>query len=35
MKLRLVGVTFASNYNPKIKKLRPSGVVSFVAEPDN
>jgi hypothetical protein len=35
MKLRLVGVTFASNYDPSIKKLRPSGVVSFEAEPTN
>jgi len=35
MILKLVGVTFATQRNPELKKLRPSGVVSFVAEPDN
>ena len=35
MLLKLVGVTFATNNNPELKKLRPSGVVSFEAEPDN
>lgn len=35
MLLKLVGVTFATNKDPELKKLRPSGVVSFEAEPDN
>ena len=35
MILKLVGVTFATDYNPKLKSLRPNGVVSFEAEPDN
>jgi hypothetical protein len=35
MLLKLVGVTFATNSNPELKKLRPSGVVTFEAEPDN
>ncbi len=35
MLLKLVGVTFATNNKPELKKLRPSGVVSFEAEPDN
>jgi len=35
MILKLVGVTFATDHNPELKQLRPSGVVSFEAEPDN
>jgi hypothetical protein len=35
MLLKLVGVTFATDRNPELKQLRPSGVVSFEAEPDN
>ena len=35
MLLKLVGVTFATDHNPELKQLRPSGVVSFEAEPDN
>jgi len=35
MILKLVGITFATDHNPELKQLRPSGVVSFEAEPDN
>jgi len=35
MLLRLAGVTFATDRNPKLKELRPNGVVSFQAEPTN
>ena len=35
MLLKLVGVTFATDHNPELKQLRPSGSVSFEAEPDN
>ena len=35
MILKLAGVTFATDHNPELKQLRPSGVVSFEAEPDN
>ena len=35
MILKLVGVTFATDHNPELKQLRPSGSVSFEAEPDN
>lgn len=35
MLLKLVGVTFATDRNPELKQLRPNGVVSFEAEPDN
>ena len=35
MILKLVGVTFATDKNPELKQLRPSGSVSFEAEPDN
>ena len=35
MLLKLVGVTFATDRNPELKQLRPSGSVSFEAEPDN
>ena len=35
MLLKLAGVTFATDRNPTLKQLRPSGVVSFAAETDN
>tara|TARA_R100001198_G_scaffold95589_1_gene82081 strand:+ start:1476 stop:2408 length:933 start_codon:yes stop_codon:yes gene_type:complete len=35
MLLKLAGVTFATDRNTKLKKLQPSGAVSFEAEPDN
>ncbi len=35
MILKLVGVTFATQREPKLKELKPSGVVKFEAEPDN
>jgi len=35
MILKLAGVTFATDRNPELKNLRPSGSVTFEAEPDN
>ena len=35
MLLKLAGVTFATDRNPELKQLRPSGAVTFEAEPDN
>jgi len=35
MILKLAGVTFATDRNPELKQLQPSGVVSFESEPDN
>ena len=35
MIIKLVGVTFASDRDVRIKTLQPSGVVKFEAEPDN